>query len=235
MTSRLRFLGALAASMLLASCAPEAATEQGREIHWLYNFFLYVAAVVFVVVAGLIGWSIVRFRERPQDEGLPVQTHTNLALEVTWFAIPTVLVIVLFILSVTTDRRLGHEEEPDLTVEVESFQWGWTFDYGNGALVESLPQSQAEILLPIDTPIRFELRTADVVHSFYVPRFLNKRDMVPGRINEIDVTLDRAGTYRGVCAEFCGLYHDKMNFTVRAVPAPVFEDWIDSVRAEGAG
>jgi cytochrome c oxidase subunit 2 len=93
------------------------------------------------------------------------------------------------------------------------------------------------LVLPTDTPIRFLLQSPDVVHNFYVPRFMLKRDVVPGRTNVIDVTIDRPGEYRGVCAEFCGLLHDQMNFTVRAVSAPEFETWSteqeEAARGEG--
>lgn len=231
-----RFAVSVPALLVATSCAPEAATRQGAAVENLYGIFMVVAAVIFVVVAALIGWSILRYRAKPDARELPPQVHTNVALEITWFAIPTAIVVVLFIMSVqvtnTVDDVSKHDPEPPLVIQVDGFQWGWRFDLGDGVVVNSLPEDPAVISLPVDRPITFMLESPDVIHSFYVPRFLIKRDAVPGRTNRIDVTIDEPGTYSGVCAEFCGLLHDEMNFTINAVAPAEFEGWLDELRSE---
>lgn len=220
--------------LLLAACAPEAASEEGGKVAGLYQVFFYVAVGVFVLVAGLIGWSIIAFRDRG-DSAEPTQFHTKLGLEILWFAIPTVIVIVLFILSAGVLGEVN-EETPEgggVVVEVQGFQWGWRFTWPDGTSVESLPDDPATILLPTQTPITFELQSQDVIHSFYVPRFLIKRDVVPGTDNRIDLTIEDEGTYVGKCAEFCGLLHDQMDFNIEAVPEDEFEDWLAGLGSEG--
>ena len=195
----------------------------------LYDFFMVIAAVVFTIVAALIGWSIVRYRKKPGDDALPEQFHTNVKLEVLWFAIPTAIVIALFIASVMAIDSDEASAEPDLIVEVEAFQWGWRFIYEGDVVVESLPDSPSEVMLPIDRPIEFELDSEDVVHSFYVPSFLVKRDVVPGRTNSLEVTIDEPGQHTLRCAEFCGLLHDRMDVTLRAVTDGEFEQWLEEM------
>jgi cytochrome c oxidase subunit 2 len=212
---------------LLAGCAPEAVTEQGEGVAGLYRLFSIVAAVIFVIVASLIAWSILRFRARPGDEGLPEQVHTNVKLEILWFAIPTLIVIGLFISSTGVLQDINKEaEEPAVEIDVTAFQWGWRFEYADIGTLDSLPDEPAELVLPVGEPITFHLTSRDVVHSFYIPRFLIKKDANPGRENQIDVTIEEPGTYGGVCAEFCGLLHSKMNFSVKAVSPDEFDEWV---------
>ncbi len=212
--------------VLTTSCAPQGSTSQGREISSLYDIFLWIAAGVFLVTAGLIAWSIIRYRAKPGDDDLPEQFHQNLKLEVTWFAIPQILVVVLFVLSAFALNEVNEESpEPDAVVDVTGFQWGWRFTYdGSGKEVVGTPQEPAKVLVPVGN-VSFVLTSADVVHSFYVPDFLIKRDAVPGRDTRIDVNVD-AGVYDGVCAEFCGLLHARMPFTIEAVSQEAFQQWL---------
>ena len=228
--SRARSRGAPAAGALallaLASCAPDAANVQGDAVRDLYRIFLYAAAAVFAIVVGLIGWSIVRYRDRP-GRGLPHQHHGNVKLEVAWFALPQAVVVGLFLLSVGTLSDVStRPSRADLSIAVEGYQWGWRFDYGDGRVVSSAPGRPAELVVPVRRTVTFRLTSADVIHSFYVPRFLVKRDTVPGKVNELHVTVQEPGTYRGVCAEFCGLLHARMDFTVRALEPEEFERWL---------
>jgi cytochrome c oxidase subunit 2 len=90
-----------------------------------------------------------------------------------------------------------------------------------------------DLVLPVDVPVRFRLNAADVIHSFYVPAFFFKRDAIPGRTNEFEVTIEKPGRYGGQCAEFCGLNHGQMFFTIRAVELPAYEAWLAATRAAG--
>ncbi|MEA2434761.1 MAG: cytochrome c oxidase subunit [Actinomycetota bacterium] len=213
-------------TLALVSCAPDAASQQGQDISDLYGIFMTFAAVIFVVTAGLIGWSLIRFRERPGDDELPPQFHSNLKLEVLWFAIPQIIVIVLFVLSTVTLGDVNEQKTDVEVVTVTGYQWGWSFDYANGTKVVGTPDEPADAVIPTGD-VAFIIRSTDVVHSFYVPRFLIKRDAVPGRETRIDVHVDEPGDYSGACAEFCGLLHDRMLFSITAVTPEEFQAWLN--------
>ena len=218
---------------LLAGCAPAPVTVQGQDVSSLYWLFMAGAALVFVVVAGLIGWSIVRYRATP-DNGAASDFHTNVRLELVWWALPTLLVIGLFAVSARVLADVDrHSDASALTVQVEAFQWQWRFTYPDGGpTITGQLDQPPQVVLPVGREITFELTSPDVVHSFYVPDFLIKRDAVPGITNAITLTIDRAGTYTGQCAEFCGLLHSDMRFSIRAVDQPEFDAWL---RQQGAG
>jgi len=221
----------LAVALALGACTAPPATVEADRVQGLYNLFLIAAAVVFVVVAGLIGWNIVRYRARG-DESLPVQTSTNLALELLWWALPTLLVIGLFIASaaVLNANDTKHPGAP-LRVKVEGFQWQWRFTYLDSKVqLTGVPGSPPELVLPVGETVDFELVSDDVIHSFFIPSFLVKRDTIPGIDNHLELTINQQGTYTGQCAEFCGLLHDQMLFSIRAVSASEFASWLASER-----
>jgi cytochrome c oxidase subunit 2 len=227
---RLLLLAACAAATL-GACVPDSADIQGESVERLYTIFSIVAAVVFALVSALITWSLIRYRAKPGDH-LPKQFDRNLKLELTWFAVPLATVVVLFILSAGVLGEVN-AESPDtaVTVNVEGYQWGWRFTYeGSGVEVIGDADDRPEIVLPVGRQLSFTLDSADVVHSFWVPRFLIKRDMVPGQENSLNLTVSEPGVYRGVCTEFCGLLHTKMNFVIRAVQATQFEAWLEAQR-----
>ncbi len=126
-------------------------------------------------------------------------------------------------------ERIDARETSRVTVNVEAFRWQWRFDYeGSGVTVTGTRDAPAEMVVPVGEPVRVVLTSADVIHSFYVPAFLFKRDAIPGHPTEFDFTVDAPGGYGGQCAEFCGVYHDRMLLTVRAVTRPEFEAWLAS-------
>ncbi|HEX2051001.1 MAG TPA: cytochrome c oxidase subunit II [Actinomycetota bacterium] len=217
-----------------AACVPQAPDDQGRAIDSLYDFFTIAAAVVFVVTAGLIAWSIVRYRARRGDDSLPPQTRDNVRLEVVWFAIPQLLVVALFVASLNTLDTVNEQVgEPDVVVRVQGFQWGWRFTYeGPGVTVSGDHSDPPEIVLPVDRDVAFTLTTRDVIHAFALPDLLMKRDVIQGQDNRVDVTIRQPGIYAGKCAEFCGLLHARMNFTVRAVAPAEYERWLEEQGAE---
>ena len=229
---RLRAIALLAVALALAACTQPPVTVEADRVQGLYNLFLVAAAGVFIVVAGLIGWNIVCYRSRG-DQSLPVQTNTNLLLEIIWWALPTLLVIGLFVASAavlnTNDAR--HPGSP-LRVKVEGFQWQWRFTYLESRVqLTGGPGSPPELVLPVGATIDFELVSDDVIHAFFIPSFLVKRDTVPGVDNHLQLTIDQPGTYTGQCAEFCGLLHDQMRFSIRAVSPLEFTAWLASQRA----
>ncbi|MCU1453911.1 MAG: coxB [Acidimicrobiales bacterium] len=199
----------------------------------LWSGFFVGAALVTLLVWGLLVWVVLRYRRRPDDDGLPSQKAYNIPVEIAYTAIPIVIVAVLFALSVTTQRRVTNvSPKPDVIVTVVGFQWGWQFAYdGLGFTVIAAPGQPPEMVLPLGSRARLKLVTNDVNHAFWVPKFLEKRDLIPGVRNEIDVTTTKLGSYVGRCAEFCGLDHWAMYFSVRVVPPADYQRWIAQKRA----
>jgi len=215
--------------------APESASEQGDDILDLWRALFWTAAFVGALVVGLILWAVVRYRARGPDE-LPRQTSVHLPIEIAYTAAPLVVVAVLFSLAMVTQERVTERSpRPDLRVRVTGFQWQWRFDYVNEdvTVVGDLDHPPT-LVLPVDRTVRLELDAADVIHSFYVPAFLEKRDVIPGVDNEIDLRPNRIGRYAGHCAEFCGLAHDRMGFDVETVSPADFQEWLIEQRRPSA-
>jgi cytochrome c oxidase subunit II len=221
----------------IAGCLPVPATEQARAVSDLWTVFVVAAAAVGVLVWGLITIALVRYRRRAVDAGtLPPQIHDSPRLEIAWTIGPIVLVLVLFWLTLGALDRIDARTPGQVTVEVTGFRWQWRFDYpGTGVSVTGGPDSPAEMVVPAGEPIHIDLTATDVIHSFYVPAFLFKRDAIPGRPNEFDLTIDEPGAYGGQCAEFCGVFHDRMTLTVRAVTRPQYDAWLAGKQAPGSG
>lgn len=219
---------------LLAACgdggpsfgAPRGATRQGRDIFRLWQGSMWAAIAVGGFVAGLILFTLVRFRRR--SDALPPQEAENVPLEVLYTAVPLAIVAVLFAYTVATQVRVDRlVARPALTVEVTGFQWQWRFHYpASGITVVGTRDTDPVMVVPVGSTVRLVIQSSDVIHSFYVPDFLFKRDALPGIRNEVDLEVQRAGRFVGHCAEFCGLRHDKMEFAVEAVSPAAFQQWL---------
>jgi cytochrome c oxidase subunit 2 len=244
---RARLIGTVTAAVLvLSGCgALTPVTEQGRDIHRLYNILFVAAAVVFVLVEAAIVFAVVRYRRR--SDMLPPQFHGNNLLEVVWTVVPLLIVAALFVLGWGVLNKVdARADNPRVTVNVVGFQWQWQFTY-QGERVP-LPSGQPPedltvkgtiakppvMYLPVGEPIRFNAEGQDVIHSFYVREFLFKRDAFPGHVNTFDITITKPGDYGGQCTEYCGLAHQAMRFTVRAVSRPQFEAWVAKAKKEQA-
>jgi cytochrome c oxidase subunit 2 len=231
---------ALGLGVLLAGCAPDAITENGVKVQNLYDIVLVIATVVFIGVEAAIIYNAVRYRRRKNDDTLPEQVHGNNKIEIVWTLIPSLIILALFVMSMVVLADVNRLDPNDrLTVRVTGFQWQWKFEYFNGAgdnpepigvTIQAKDQFDRPVLrLPVGEKIHFELETQDVIHSFYIPAFLFKRDMIPGIHNEFDTTIEPqfAGrTYRGQCAELCGDNHNEMQFRVLALKGGTFRAWL---------
>ncbi len=225
--------GAVAAVIGFSGCelsgfgAPEGATRQGQDTYRLWQGSVVAALIVGGIVLALILFVIVRFRRRG-DDSIPSQREFNYPLEVTYTIIPLLIVAGLFYFTVRTQERVqAVSPSPAVQVEVTGFQWGWEFRYqGTGVTVSSQGSDRPVLVLPVDRTTRITLVSVDVVHSFYVPRFLYKRDAVPGITNRFDLHPIETGTFRGHCAEFCGLRHADMLFDVSVVGTAEFDTWL---------
>lgn len=235
----------LAAALLLAvgaaasACSgnlglPEPATTQGDEVVSVWRVFMVLALLIATLIWALVLWSIVRYRRRGDDDTPPKQRQYHFALEATYTAIPVVIVAGLFALTIRADNVLNAvDRSPDnLEVGVVGFQWQWQFDYPQqGFRSQGSAQTGPELVLPVGRNVTFRLEADDVIHSFWVPEFLEKRDLVPGVRNQIQVYVKQPGQWTGRCAEYCGLNHWTMKFCVKAVPPDEFDAWVARSRA----
>jgi cytochrome c oxidase subunit 2 len=234
-------LVALNAQSIWSSFFPPAAKSvEGSEIRNLYDIVFAIAVVIFVVVEGLIIWTVVRYRRKPGDNVLPPQTHGNNLAEVTWTLIPTLIVLFLFVISWQTLNNVDAvSPKPDLAVRAVARQFSWSFEYlPADANVESkavFAVTQQEgpdggLFLPAGKTVHMYLESPDVIHAFYVPQFLFKRDVIPGVHNQFDIDIpaaDAGETYRGQCAELCGIGHRTMVLDVHVLSPADYQAWYD--------
>ncbi|TQN43506.1 cytochrome c oxidase subunit 2 [Blastococcus colisei] len=217
---------------------PEGITEESQLMRELWTGSVIAALIVGFAVWALIGWSVVRHRKRSDE--LPKQTAYNLPLEIVYTIVPFVIIAGLFFYTVVVQNRVLDRDTPaDETIAVNAFKWNWQFVYPETAGPDGEPvdtvgtTSEIPILvLPTERNIRFELASADVIHSFWVPEFLFKLDVIPGnengRDNVFQVTVQEEGAYVGRCAELCGTYHAYMNFEVRAVSGDDYDAYLEA-------
>jgi len=211
----------------LVACTEVPATQQAEQVRSLYEVISILAAPVVVVVEGLLLWYILRFRKRDDAEA-PQFSGTRRAL-IIFFLIPTVIVATDYVFGEKTLASIQHQDpNPQVVIRVEGFQWEWTFYYLNEGFFttgKTLTQP-AQLEIPVDEPIHILLHSRDVIHSFFIPSFLFKRDVIPGRTNTFTFTATKLGVFKGQCAEFCGLHHAQMTFFVHVVTPEDYVSWI---------
>lgn len=230
-------------SQIMRLALPQAASDRGDAVWnlWLGTWIAVLA--IFLLVFGLILYAAIRYRRRSDDE-IPTQVRYNLPIEALYTIAPIVIVAVFFFHTVTAQNEITADvENPDHTIQVVGSKWQWTFNYlepeaTNGEAVfdfgdtENLP----ELTLPVGESVRFELRSPDVIHSFWIPEFYFKMDVVPGegpQKNRFDMTPTREGTFTGRCAELCGLYHSRMIFRVNVVSPEEYQAHLRDLQARG--
>jgi cytochrome c oxidase subunit II len=196
---------------MLHAAGPGAAT-----IASLWWALFAICTGVFAVVLGMLFVAILVRRKENRDE-LPGSRF----IAVTGIIVPTVILLVILVVSLRATVQLQAKESDSLTIRVIGHQWWWEVHYVEQGIVDA-----NEIHIPTNTPVRFELVSADVIHSFWVPNLGGKMDMVPEHSTYLVLEADRPGQYRGQCAEYCGGPHAKMAFPVIAVSPSEFDEWI---------
>lgn len=232
-----RVLAAAVATLIAGGCdlpgfgAPDPKSEQGESIFSLWQGFFVTAIAVGLLVWGLLIFVILRYRRR--DDTIPGQNPYNIPIEILYTVAPVVLVAVLFGFSVAAENDATRiEPDPVAHIDVVGFQWSWQFVYTDEDItITGEPGEPPEMVIPVGRPVELRLVSADVNHSFWVPDFLSKRDLIPGVDNEISITPTETGSYVGRCAEYCGLDHWLMNYSVRVVPDNEYEAWLDDQQA----
>jgi cytochrome c oxidase subunit II len=196
-------------------------SPQAQAIVSLFGQYLAVAAVIFAVVAALVVYAIVRYRERPGGSE-PPQSHGSRAAEITWTAIPLLIVLGLFVLTVRTMAFVDAPQEPVRAPDfvITGHQWWWLAQYPGGAATAN------EIHIPAGRRLLARMEAADVIHDFWAPQLGRKIDAIPGREGYVWLEADEPGVYQGTCSEFCGMQHAGMHFQVIAESEAQFNAWL---------
>ena len=207
---------------MAASFSPifDTASSQAAVISDLFKLVLIICAVILVIVASMIGMSLIRFRHRPDAEE-PRPFFGNRKLEIIWTVGPILIIVWLFVLTARGMRQADPpaNQEPDLIVI--GHQWWWEICYPHTGVVTA-----NEIHLPAGRKWLVRLESADVIHDFWLPALARKIQLVPGQTNHIWLAAEAAGTYDGECAEYCGVQHSWMRFSVIAESPAAFDAWV---------
>ncbi len=217
---------------------PEAASDRTEAVRSLWIGAWIAALIIGVAVWALILYVVVRYRKR-NDEA-PKQVRYNLPLEVLYTLAPFAIIGVLFFYTVEHGNEITRMSgTPQHTVNVVGQQWQWTFNYEEqvngqeGVWETGTLDKPAELWLPVNESVHFDLTSPDVIHSFWIPSFYFKLDVIPGRTNKFEVTPTKTGTFAGKCAELCGLYHSRMIFSVKVVTRAEYDQHLKELADRG--
>jgi cytochrome c oxidase subunit II len=213
---------------LLIDWFPEDASSAAGDIDTLYDVLLICSVPVFVLVMTVAIYSVVRFRAKPGDMGDGAPIHGNTRLEIIWVTVPFIMVSALAIYGWVILDDIEAKSGDEMVVKVTGQQFVWSFEYPGKV-------TSNELVLPVDQPVKFEIRSRDVIHSFWVPQFRLKSDAVPGITTSYRLTPDRLGAYQVVCTELCGIGHATMRAPVRVLPRGEYDSWLQRQRESQAG
>ena len=223
---RLVAVGLAAAAVALAVALfipwlPTPASKQADRIDFVFWFVSGISIAIFALVASVILYAVVRFRARPDDDsdGAPIHGHTG--LEIAWTAVPATLVTAISVVSAVALAQNDHLPKKHIRVDVTAQQFAWSFSYPNakGLTVSSLH-------MPLHEAVELKMKSKDVIHSFWVPQFGQKQDVVPGITTRLVITPKRLGTYPVVCTELCGEGHALMRSTAVVQTPAAFAAWL---------
>ncbi len=233
--SSLSLLFALVLPVLLSACtwggnhSPlNPASDPSHLINRIWWIMFWMSVAIEGLVAGLVVIALIRFRRKAGDPD-PVQISGNTRIEIAWTIAPALVLVVLLVLTLTTMINVSEPKGTTMSVTVTGHQWWWEFSYDNQNVLTG-----NELHIPIGEPVHLNLRSADVIHSFWVPSLQGKRDAIPGHDNTLWISADKPGTYRGECTEFCGPEHANMNFIVVAQPRAEYDAWLQGQQQPAA-
>ena len=232
------FVAGCSASQLPRLGLPEPVTDNGHRTLALWQSSWVAALIVGAFVWGLIVWAVIFHRRR--GNRIPAQTKYNLPVEILYTIVPFLIVAVLFYFTARDESvitKISPKGSAVHVIHVNGIRWSWQFTYEDlpaNTVVTGTPEYIPTLYLPEGERVRFDLTTSDVNHSFWVPAFLMKMDLIAGRTNQFEVTPDKLGTYVGRCAELCGRDHSRMLFKVKVVPHAQYNQIVNSLKGSAA-
>jgi cytochrome c oxidase subunit 2 len=224
---------------------PDAVSDSGVRVTHLWVGSWIAVLAVGVITWGLMIYAAVRFRKRKGDDTLPVQLRYNIPVEILYTVIPIFMVAVFFYYTARDEAILTDtSKKPDVTISVVAKQWTWDFNYVDSDVYETGVHTPLDgkpgarehmpvLYLPINKRVEFVLNSRDVIHSFWVPAFMTKLDMLPGKTNKFQIVTEQEGEFQGKCAELCGAYHSQMLFMVKIVSQEEYDKQMAHLAAIG--
>jgi cytochrome c oxidase subunit II len=206
---------------LVPDWLPKPASDEAGRIDFVFWFVTGICVFIFAIVASVLVYSVLKFRAKPDDDsdGPPIHGHTG--LEIVWTAVPAVLVTAIAIVSAIVLAKDDAEGANPLRVDVTAQQFFWSYSY------PGFDNKQSAVLrLPVDRSVVLRMTAKDVIHSFWVPEFRQKQDLVPGIHPTLHITPNKLGTYPVICTELCGLGHALMRSRVVVMEPEAFDRWV---------
>ena len=198
---------------------PPQASEVAQSVDALYAFLLIASFISCVLVIGGLIWFAIKYRRNTADQKTAYISH-NTTLEFLWSFIPFVIFMVVFVWGWVVYHKLRAMPEDALEIAVQAQKWSWTFTYKNGRSIGN------EVYVPVGQNVRLVMASSDVLHSFYLPAFRTKQDVVPGMYTSLSFKAEAEGTYQVFCAEYCGDAHSAMLAKVHVVSREKFDNWL---------
>jgi cytochrome c oxidase subunit 2 len=197
---------------------PEPGVTQASTVDWLFRLHMWLIAILFALVVVLMVYSFYVFRRgKRTDDGEHFEGNTT--LEIAWTVIPLVVVVIFTFIGIQTLNEITANPADQLVVKVDGRQWSWLFEYPDGT-------QSAELVVPVNTNLRMEMTASDVIHSFWVPEWRVKQDLVPGLTTHVNFTTDLEGEFELMCNQACGRSHTDMVTPVRVVSEQEFTAWL---------
>ena len=230
-----------------------ASPNKERLVAFHDDLLMWIITGISVFVLALLVYVAIRFREKANPE--PSKTTHNVPLEIIWTVVPIVILIIIAVPSFSLLYYLDRTPNPEMTLKVSGYQWGWTYSYPDHEIAEFnsdyivdeelntyIPDGQGRrlletynpIVLPTGKDIQILVTAADVLHSWTVPAFGVKKDAVPGRLNETWVHISKPGKYFGQCSEICGVRHAYMPISLYGVPENEFNQWVECMKGDAS-
>jgi cytochrome c oxidase subunit II len=205
----------------------EASTR--NDFDGLFTLYLWIGIGVAVLVFATVAFALIRYRAR--EGRAPSKRSEANSIEIGVAALIVLVVAFLVFRTFSTEAREDNSSRQPVRIGVTAFQWGWRFEYpGQGVTVLGNHNAPPTFAVPGDEPVSFALRSADVIHSFWIPSERFKRSAIPGRVNRFDLSFESPGTEEGLCAEFCGLRHSGMRFSVLVLSDESYARWLTAQR-----
>lgn len=205
---------------------PPAASATTDAVDPIFYFLLYLTSFFFFLIIAVTFFFIVRYRKRSDNQKTSA-LHGNLPLEIAWSVIPAILLVVIFVWGFNGFMALHVPPGNSMDVRVTAQKWQWSFDYPKDGV------SSTVLKVPAGQPVRLTMSAVDVLHSFYVPDFRIKADVIPNRYTVLWFQADRPGSHQVMCAEYCGRDHSRMLTKVEVVPEKEYRDWLAGQKKSG--
>ena len=199
---------------------PEQASTFANSVDWAFNLYLWISVAFFAIIVVLIAYFVVKYARKRPDQLATAQIVHNTFLETTWTAIPLIIVMALFVVGMKGYWNMRVAPSNAMQVDVTGRKWAWSFDYPKEGV------STDTLVVPVHQPVRLRMTSTDVIHSFFIPAFRTKADVIPGRYHSLWFEATKTGVFQVFCTQYCGTNHSYMWTAVKVVTPDGFQAWV---------